>query len=88
MDYVFSKKSKNITTRVALAGLIIFVLGIIFDGNDYSSLVADDGHNYGFSQRIWVALLSNGIFFFFISLSVLVSLTNFIEVLIHINAYF
>ena len=71
MDYVFSKKSKKIITRVALAGLILFVLGAIFDGNDYLSLVTDDGHNYGRSQRIWVALLTNGIFFFFISLAVL-----------------
>ena len=51
MDYVFSKKSKKITTRVALAGLIIFILGVIFDGNEYSSLVTDDGHNYGASQE-------------------------------------
>ena len=71
MDYVFSKKSKNITIRVALAGLLIFLLGIIFDGNDYTSLVTDGDHNYGLSQRIWVALLTNGIFFFFISLAVL-----------------
>ena len=71
MDYVFSEKSKKITTRVALAGLLIFIIGVVFDGNDYLSLVTDDGHNYGHSQRIWVALLSNGIFFFFISLAVL-----------------
>ena len=50
---------------------MIFILGVIFDGNDYTSLVTEDEHNYGASQRIWVALLTNGIFFFFISLAVL-----------------
>lgn len=70
MDYVFSDKSKKITLGVGVIGLLLFVLGIAFDGNDYASLVTADGHNYGASNRIWVSLLTNGIFFFFISLAV------------------
>lgn len=70
MDYVFSDKTKKITLGVGVIGLLLFVLGIAFDGNDYATLVADD-HNYGGTNRIWVALLTNGIFFFFISLAVL-----------------
>lgn len=68
MDYVFSDKTKKVTLGVGIVGLLIFALGILFDGNDYASLVAD-GHNYGASQRIWVSLLTNGVFFFFVSLS-------------------
>ena len=70
MDYVFSNKTKKITLGVGIVGLLFFLLGIVFDSNTYDSLVSH-GHSYGASQRIWVALLTNGIFFFFISLAVL-----------------
>ena len=70
MDYVFSDKTKKITIGVAIAGLLLLLLGIVFDSNTYDTLV-NEGHNYGRSNRIWVALLTNGIFFFFISLAVL-----------------
>lgn len=69
MDYVFSDKTKKITLGVGIAGLLLFLIGILTDSNEYASLVAEDGHNYGASQRIWVSLLTNGIFFFFISLA-------------------
>ena len=70
MDYVFSDKSKKITLGVGVIGLLLFVLGIAFDSNTYDTLVTD-GHNYGGTNRIWVSLLTNGVFFFFISLAVL-----------------
>lgn len=70
MDYVFSDKTKKITLGVGIAGLLIFILGVLFDSNAYDTLV-NEGHNYGSSNRIWVALLTNGIFFFFIALAVL-----------------
>jgi len=70
MDYVFSDKSKKITLGVGVIGLLLFVLGIAFDSNTYDTLV-NDGHNYGATNRIWVSLLTNGIFFFFISLALL-----------------
>lgn len=71
MDYVFSDKTKKITLGVGVAGLLLFLLGILFDNNEYTTLIADDGHNYGSIQRIWVSLLTNSIFFFFISLAML-----------------
>ncbi len=70
MDYVFSDKSKKITLGIGVIGLLLFVLGIAIDSNTYDTLV-NEGHNYGKTNRIWVSLLTNGIFFFFISLAVL-----------------
>ena len=70
MDYVFLEKSKKITLGIGVIGLLLFVLGIAIDSNTYDTLV-NEGHNYGKTNRIWVSLLTKGIFFFFISLAVL-----------------
>ena len=77
MDYVFSDKTKKITLSVAAVGFLLFLLGIVIGpkSSDYSTLwyINKDGVKefYGVAQRIWVAILTNGIFFFFISLSML-----------------
>ena len=72
MDYVFSDKTKKVTLGVAIVGLLLFLLGIVFDSaENYTSLIDHEGHNYGPAQRIWVSILTNGIFFFFISLAML-----------------
>lgn len=69
MDYVFSDKTKKITLGVALLGLLLFVIGIFTDSADnYPSLV-DGDHNYGIAQRAWISILTNGIFFLFVSLA-------------------
>lgn len=77
MDYVFSDKTKKITLGTAVVGLLLFLLGVVFgpESSDYSSLFtlneAGDKEFYGAAQRVWVAILTNGIFFFFISLAML-----------------
>lgn len=77
MDYVFSDKTKKINLSVAAVGFLLFLLGIVIGpkSSDYSTLwyINEDGVKefYGVAQRIWVAILTNGIFFFFISLSML-----------------
>lgn len=72
MDYVFSDKTKKITLGTAVVGLLLFLLGVVFDSpENYSTLIDHEGHNYGPANRMWVAILTNGIFFFFISLAML-----------------
>lgn len=70
MEYVFTNNTKKVTLITALVGLLLFLIGAIADSSTYDSLV-HDGHNYGFSQRIWSNLLVNGFFFFSISLAML-----------------
>jgi hypothetical protein len=71
MDYVFSNRAKKTTLITAAIGLVLLIVGaFIASGQEYPGLV-EDGHNYGFMQRLWSNVLVNGFFFFSISLAML-----------------